>query len=153
MKAPRILPEVLGVRFTAHEGYLDFTLKNGERVYDFTYHPSDKAPTTLFLNQWIEGHPEMSPEPYVPHVPPANTIPLTPRQFRMALIKSKVSPKELLGKLDTIDGLEHDELVTHLEYTTTFRFDDPLTTRLLRIAGIKEEDAEAVWQLGFKQER
>lgn len=144
-------PEVLNVwiKSTPESELMPFTLTH-----------NDLAPASIAVREWFENNQDKWPE-----VEPAETLDLdsiikntalTPRQFRMALIKSGISPAKLLTdlheKANATMGMAIDEIHTHFEYSTIFRFDDPLTQDILKFAGLSEDAARKMWELGITLE-
>jgi len=132
---------------------VDITDMNGERYRcEYASRPDDTfglAPVVREnLEQWIAAG-----KPVGAYVPPtaeamrASMTPLTPRQLRLALVRSGVSLLSVTAALDALpEGPAKEEAEIEWEYATQF---DRLAPALLTIAdaiGFTPSEVDTLWE-------
>lgn len=90
----------------------------------------------------VPAEPEPEPEP---STDPADW-PLTARQLRLGLVRHDVPLPTIEAAIDGItDPAERDEALIYWEYSTTIRWDHPMTQALMALVGISPEQGAAMW--------
>lgn len=117
-----------------------------EETVMYTFRPNfETVGITPQLDAWwieFQANPTFEILPYVKPEFNPSSVDLTPGQFRMGLLKSGVSLSAISAAV-----AKDDELQIYFEYITIYRWDQPLTARLLALAFDSEAKASAMWQL------
>lgn len=75
-------------------------------------------------------------------------FPLTPRQLRLGLVRNGVSLDLVEDAIAAIqDPLQRDEAWIYWDYSTTIRWEHPMTQTLMALVGITQEQATAMWMI------
>lgn len=134
-------------------------LKNGEVIrqvvpgaavnHDGIYTSPAKAGWNHGEYELAEAPPAPEPEPLTPEEIRAQMLPLTPRQFRDALIDHDIMPEAVTGAITQIeDEKERAKAMNAWEYTTSFIRTDPLIDLIGDAFGLSPEDIDEMWNAG-----
>jgi len=75
-------------------------------------------------------------------------FPLTPRQLRLGLVRNGVSLDLVEDAIAAIpDVLQRDEAWIYWDYSTTIRWEHPMTQTLMALVGITQEQATQMWMI------
>jgi hypothetical protein len=110
-------------------------------TFPFSYHPLDGAPLTLAIDDYIaDGGLEIAD--YV--APPAALLPLSARQFHLALALNGLA-EPLEDAIATIPEPSQTLIRIEFERATEFRRDYPLLVSLSTALGLTDEQVDGMW--------
>lgn len=132
----------------------DFTgVSNGERMRaEYILRDGDEFGSAPMFRQWVaDNSPKILPYTPPPEPTPeelrAQMPPLTPRQFRDALIDHDIMPDSVTAAISQIaDVKERAKALNAWEYPTQFVRTEPLIEQIGAIFNLTPEDIDDMWQ-------
>ncbi|WP_273727464.1 hypothetical protein [Brucella gallinifaecis] len=95
----------------------------------------------------VQAPPEPEPEPPTPEELRAQMPPLTPRQFRDALIDHDIMPDDVTAAINQIaDAKDRAKALNAWEYPTQFVRTEPLIEQIGAIFSLTPEDIDDMWR-------
>lgn len=149
------LHEVFGVAASFDEGVyaldVEITDMNGERYRcNYVSRPDDTFGLAPVIRQWLvdnDGQYEVSPyvAPSIEAIR-AGMIPITPRQLRLALVRSGITLLSVTAALDALpDGPEKEEAEIEWEYATRYERLAPALLTIASTIGLTAEAVDTLW--------
>lgn len=150
-----VLHQVFSVTATGEEHVysvdVDITDMNGERYRcKYTSAPDDTFGLAPVVRQWLidnKGLYEIAP-----YVPPtiddirAGMTPITPRQLRLALVRSGISLLSVTAALDSLpEGAEKEEAEIEWEYATRYERMAPALLTIAGAIGLTQSEIDTLW--------
>lgn len=131
-------------RKTALTDHLD-ELLDGYPEGTVTVDPRPGEDYEMVKGRWVEVTPQPIPEP-TPEELRAAMRPLTPREFRDALIDNEIMPDQVTAAINQIaDDKERAKALNAWEYPTQFTRTDPLVDQIGTIFGLTPEKIDKLW--------
>jgi hypothetical protein len=116
------------------------------------YRASDPHGLSPILKQWVLDHRDFPIANYVePTQPTAEEIraamrPITPRQLRLALVRSGISLLTVVAAIDALpEGSEKEEAEIEWEYATIFNRTAPALLSIAGALGLSPEAVDTLW--------
>jgi len=95
---------------------------------------------------FVEAPPAPDPEPPTPEELRAQMPPLTPRQFRDALIDHDIMPEQVTAAISQVaDTKDRAKVLNAWEYPTQFVRTEPLIEQIGAMFNLTPEDIDDMW--------
>lgn len=116
------------------------------------YRASDPHGLSPILKEWVLAHPDFPIANYVEPTPPtveelrAAMKPITPRQLRLALVRSGISLLTVVAAIDALpEGVEKEEAEIEWEYATIFNRTAPALLSIASALALTPEAVDTLW--------